>query len=723
MRNMKWSILLLMALFCCTAVDAAPAKPGLKRIITLADGTSVEACLVGDEHGHYWLGTDGQAYRKLSDAGYFIAIDRQNANKKAKVRRQKANVKRMRRLPHRGMTISDEGYFGKKKGLIILVNFSSTSFATENNNALYQRIANEENFNEGDFKGSMHDYFLAQSLGQFELDFDVVGPVTVSHNYSYYGQNDSDDNDMRPGTMVTEAVNKAKSLVTDWTQYDWNGDGEIDQVYLVYAGYGEADTEGMENTIWPHAWTLTDCADYFGGNGPVSVGNGLYVDTYACGPELDGYTGEVAGLGTMCHEFSHCLGYPDYYDTDYSGGQGMSDWDLMDHGCYNGDSYQPAGYTSHERWVVGWLTPTELNSENLTVTNMKALQEGGESYIIFNKGNQNEYFLLENRQLTGWDASLPAPGLLILHVDYDEYSWENNTPNDDPEHQRMTWIPADNKYQYETFKGVKYYSWEGQMTDPFPYGKKNAFNKATSPAAKFYNKNSDGTYFMDSSIESITQNIDGTIAFEFKAAYEEGGQVTPPIEGALFYESFDQCSGTGGNDGGWSGQVASAEFQPDNVGWIAADDKAYGGAECAKFGSSKVNGAATTPVFTINGQGKLTFRAGAWNANNDDTTLKLSVSNGTVSPATVTMEKGEFTDFEATITATGNVSLTFESPKGRFFLDEVLITDPNVTAIETISQLPVLDRRIYFIDGRYAGNDISKLGRGLYIINGKKVVK
>ena len=227
----------------------------------------------------------------------------------------------------------------------------------------------------------------------------------------------------------------------------------------------------------------------------------------------------------MCHEFSHCLGYPDFYDIDYSGGQGMFNWDLMAAGSYNGDGYLPAGYTSYERWVAGWKTPIEL-THTQRVTEMKALQDGGDTYIIYNKGNKNEYFLLENRQKTGWDGDLPSAGLLILHVDYDATAWENNQPNDDPSHQRMTWIPADNEYQYTTYEGTKYYSTSGAANDPFPYGNVNAFGKNTTPAAKLYNKNSDGTYYLDSSVEEITQNAGGTVSFLFKG---ETNVKTPTI--------------------------------------------------------------------------------------------------------------------------------------------------------------------------------------------------
>lgn len=523
-----FSISCLIALFVCvTSAMAVPAKRGLTKELTLTDGTRVTATLVGDEHGHFWLAADGTAYQAVDGADVYASVDRQQVIQKANAKRAASNARRMRRMaPRRVGEVG--GITGQKKGLIILVNFSDESFQSSNNNALYQRIANEANFSYGDFKGSMRDYFYAQSEGQFELTFDVVGPVSVSKIQSYYGANDSDGNDKYPATMVIEALKKADSQV-NYADYDWDGDGEVEQVYVVYAGKGEADG-GASTTIWPHEWELSSAATYGDGAGAQTL-DGVRINTYACGGELNGSTGAVAGIGTMCHEFSHCLGYPDFYDTDYSGGQGMGYWDLMDSGSYNDDGYQPAGYTSYERWVAGWKTPTELTSTT-QIDNMKALQTAGSNtYIIYNSGNSNEYYLLENRQQTGWDQSLPGEGLLILHVDYSASAWSSNTPNDDPSHQRMTWIAADNKYQYTTYQGTKYYTVEGMANDPFPYGSVKAFNATTTPAAKFYNKTADGTYYLDSSVENITQNADGTVSFKFRAASNIATPVFSPKAG------------------------------------------------------------------------------------------------------------------------------------------------------------------------------------------------
>ena len=374
---MKKIFLTLALTVVALAVSAIPAKPGIIRTLTLSDGTTVKAQLVGDEHGHYWLTQDGRAYQQQEGTAYFSEVSLSSVTTKAQARRSQSNARRTKRLAPR--RVGEVGAItGKKKGIIILVNFSNVAFQEANTNALYQRIANEKNFSYGDFKGSMYDYFYAQSEGQFELTFDVVGPVKVSQTQSYYGANDSQGNDKYPAKMVIEALKLVDDDV-NFADYDWDGDGEVDQVYVIYAGKGEADG-GASTTIWPHEWELSSAASYGDGSGAQTL-DGVRINTYACGGELNGQTGEINGIGTMCHEFSHCLGYPDFYDTDYSGGQGMFEWDLMDSGSYNGDGYQPAGYTSYERWVAGWKEPIELTTTT-QVSNLKSLQEGGSAYIF-----------------------------------------------------------------------------------------------------------------------------------------------------------------------------------------------------------------------------------------------------------------------------------------------------------------------------------------------------
>ena len=266
--------LLLSLLLATTTIGmmAVPAKRGVWKTIQLSDGTEARVTLVGDEFGHYWKAEDGQTYKQVPGTEIYAAVNEQTVTEKARVRRAKINAKRLVKREFGKPT----HYEGSKKALIILVNFSDVKFQTANNNALFQRIANEVNFSEGNFRGSMADYFNAQSRGKFLLSFDVVGPVTVSKKASYYGENSDDENeeDLHPGEMICEAVQLAKSQVSNWKQYDWDNDGYVDQVYIVYAGKGEADG-GDENTIWPHAFDLYTAHNYGDGDGPVQVATNL----------------------------------------------------------------------------------------------------------------------------------------------------------------------------------------------------------------------------------------------------------------------------------------------------------------------------------------------------------------------------------------------------------------------------------------------------------------
>ena len=775
---MKKFILTILLTVTAMTMMAVPAKRGVWKTLKLQDGTEVRAQLVGDEFGACWRGVDGKNYVKSGDSFVILNSEiakRSNARKemalKSRAKRLKANVTRRAAGNRSALT-------GDKKGLIILVNFKNTKFQTSDaeTQALYNNVANTQGYSDDNgFSGSVADYFKDQSRGVFNLTFDVVGPVTVSRNAAYYGENDAQTKqDKRPAEMVIEAVNLAKSKVNNWQQYDWDNDGEVDQVMIIYAGEGEA-SGGAEATIWPHEYSLAAAKHYGEGTGPVTVDNNLEVNTYAVANEgmveqsLFGESFTYMGIGTICHEFSHCLGLMDMYDTAYGGNFGMDAWSLMDQGSYNNNGFTPANYTSFEKQQIGWITPKELTTAT-TVTALQALADADDFYRITNKGNENEYYLLENRQQKGWDQYVPSSGLLVLHVDYDDEIWAwnlANTNNSDAsegvlnDHQRCTIFHADGKEKsaelyaklsdlvkayeneqdddkadaiYEEYEKVSGELDKDLQNDVFPIGSTELSN-TTTPRAFTYNANSDGRKLMNIKISEITQNADGTIAFNFapdNSGTEEGDNteysniddpVTPPsVEGALFYESFDQCDGTGGNDGTFSGNVGTAsKFKTDNSGWIANGNKYYGCDRCAKFGTSSVKGEVTSPSFAVDGTGTMTFMAAPFGT--DGTTLNLSVSNGTISPATVTMKAGEFTNFTATITATGNVKVTF-TPAKRLFLDEVLVVDPNATGIQTVSSYKgMTTTRIYTLDGRYVGTDPNQLPRGLYVVNGKKIVK
>ena len=708
---MKKILFTCMMLAASATAMAVPAKRGIVRTICLADGTEIKVELRGDEYGHFWQAEDGTRYVEDTADNIYKAANMQELKQLTSAKRSKASGIRNRRLRKLSQNATKAPiYTGTKKGLLILAQFSDKIFKSSNNLALYKQIVNGENYSDASlgFRGSVRDYFRDQSEGLFDFDIDVVGPVTLANSYSYYGANNYWGDDMRPEEMIKEACELAdKNFDIDFTRYDWDGDGEVDQVFVVYAGHGEASYND-KNTVWPHAWYLKD------GAGIDVFIDGVRINSYACGSEL-GSDESLDGIGTICHEFSHCFGLPDLYDTCESGtNYGMMSWSLMDYGSYNDDGFTPPSYTSYEKMAVGWKQPLEL-TEDTEVTKLKPYSEGGDAYVLYNNGNRNEYILLENRQLTGWDSGLYGNGLLAIHVDYDSSIWEWNEVNctngsTGNTHQRCTVIPADGNYT------TGYYN---IANDAFPYSTATSITSSTKYAT-LYNQNTDGSYSIGMDVTDITQNTDGTISFNVSKNDNGGNENVNPSE-YIFYESFDKCNGTGGNDDRWSGSIASSNFKPDNTDWTSS--KSYGANKCAKFGNSNTMGITTTPSFTINGETKFTFMAAPW--DKDNTGLELSVSgNATISPSTFTMTAHKWTTFTATINGQGNIKVKF-TPYGRIFLDEVKAYSPttSITDIEHNISEKNADRRIYSIDGRYAGNDINSLANGVYIINGKKFVK
>ncbi len=472
---------------------AVPAKR-VTRTITLSDGSCVTVTLTGDENQHYYCDAQGTRY-ELQDDGRYVALTAAQATTRAmraNMRATDSDIRRKASLQRRTDALT-----GEKRGLVILANFQDkqmTLTQSEFNDAF-----NKTGYSENGSIGSVRDYFMAQSYNQLVINFDVVGPVQLQKEMSYYGKNDAYGNDLRPAEMVIEAIKAVDSQV-DFADYDWDGDGLVDQVYVIYAGYGEAQGASA-NTVWPHEWDLYSAQQYGDGSGPQTM-DGVFVNTYACSNELYGTSGKTMdGIGTACHEFSHCLGLPDLYDTGGGNNYGMGFWDLMCAGNYNGNGYVPAGYSSYERMAAGWLKPVEIK-DYTQVSALAALNEKAEAYIIYNQANRNEYYLLENRQLTEWDSQLAAAGMLVLHVDYDENAWLNNTVNNTASRQRMTIIPADGMCSENTEK-----------RDTWPQANSTELTNKSYPAAKLYNANADGTKFLNMPIRNITRNADGTIAF------------------------------------------------------------------------------------------------------------------------------------------------------------------------------------------------------------------
>lgn len=326
-------------------------------------------------------------------------------------------------------------------GLVILVNFADQAFeATQaemdsmhngyNYSRDYSYQYNRETYNIH-AEGSARQYFYDASFGQYNPQFDVVGPVTVSQKYSYYGANDYNGNDKHAEQMVYEACLLVDSLYPeiDFSTYDNDGDGEMDYVYVVYAGYGEADG-GARNTIWPHSYWIT----YAGYNLTI---DGVKIDKYACGNEKSATSKQHDGIGTFVHEFGHVLGLPDFYGTTNSAThRTLGDWDVMDYGPYNNDGNSPPTYSAYERFFFGWLTPTLIKDtalltlHNLYTTNEAFLITTTDQHnLIGNDPNPTTFYLLENRQPNRWDDYLAGHGMMLTKVQYDYDNWYYNRVN------------------------------------------------------------------------------------------------------------------------------------------------------------------------------------------------------------------------------------------------------------------------------------------------------
>ncbi|MCI6196971.1 MAG: M6 family metalloprotease domain-containing protein [Prevotella sp.] len=354
--------------------------------------------------------------------------------------------------------------------------------------------------------GSLHQYFLDQSNGIFDVDFDVRGPFTTKKNRAYYGK-DVNGNDQHADSLVIEGCLALDGEV-DFNDYDWDGDGIVDQIIVIYAGNGQNDPSAPDRneTVWPHQWALSQYKPW-----KAHKQDGVIIDTYCV--INDEIRGASDGFGTVAHEYSHCLGLPDFYQTGGSvhSKDNFGTYDLMHRGCYNGDSWCPANYTAFEKYSLGWYKPLTL-TEAITISGLKPMSDGGEAYQIDNDGNANEFYLLENRTNSGWDTHIPGSGLVITHYDYNETAWYNNTVNNTASHQRAVIIPAcNNNTTTSQF--------------PFPYVAKNlngteeilndCLTNDSKPAASVFNKNTDNTYFMNKPLTNIRRDNEGLISFDF----------------------------------------------------------------------------------------------------------------------------------------------------------------------------------------------------------------
>ena len=374
-----------------------------------------------------------------------------------------------------------------KHGLVILAEFKDVKFKHTKED--FERLLTEEGYSVNGATGSAKEYFDAQFKGHMEFDFHVSGIVTLPKDRSHYGQNDSDGNDQAPAEMVADACRLADSQV-DFSLYDDDKDGDVDNVFIFFAGQDEAEG-ASEECLWSHAWYIRS------GAGIRLELDNTVIDRYACSSELtiafdsNGKIHEfINGIGTFCHEYSHTLGLPDFYDTNYeeTGGVAAGFWtktSIMDGGNYNNMGNTPPYYNALERMIAGISEP-EILEKTGTYT-LSPVNENNESYMLLTD-NEEEFFLFECRDDKGWDRYIGGSGMLAYHIDISDGGYEiwmqKNEVNTDPSRQHADLIEAD--------------------------GRTDSFNTMDSYVS--HRQNISGIFFPYGSITSIDAGSDNTIS-------------------------------------------------------------------------------------------------------------------------------------------------------------------------------------------------------------------
>lgn len=483
------SILLICGL-ACTA-NAVPAYPGW---ITYpqADGSTIELQQLGDEFAHVLINRDGEQVR-LNEAGMYEVVGATPSMMQLRARRaasQRVQARKVRK--EFGVTPNLA-----PRGVVIMVNYQDQTFETEHTRDIIDSLCNavdcKVNSHRGTYYPSAAQYFADQSDGAYRPIFDVYGPYTLSRKTSYYGENDDtkDANDKRAVNMLIEACKLADEAGVDFTPYDSDEDGKIDFVYVLYAGKGEANGGGA-STVWPHSWSVDEqleFEEYYAEHPEEFVEeykaefvpyltqeytlddcfvDGKQINTYACSNELSGSS--LDGIGTLCHEFGHVMGLPDFYDiyygTNSTEGLTPGKWDVMDQGSYNKSGHCPPNYSAWEKYFFGWHTPVSVGSEGQDLTMVANGQTGYQAYQLYSGDdliavndslpNDEVCYYLENRQQQGWDAGVPGHGMIIWQIRYSKTAWKNNEPNTEDYQPRYTLLPAHED------------AYVGTSADPYP---------------------------------------------------------------------------------------------------------------------------------------------------------------------------------------------------------------------------------------------------------------
>lgn len=462
---MKKIILGIAALGAASMTWAAPARPGLFAY-TQPDGERIMITMTGDEYGHRIFNADGV---ELADdgTGQLVVASGVSLQREGEPRLKRKSANMPMRISagesgfNPGICPSSFPAKGEGRALVVLVEYQDKKFDCDDPYDYFSRMLNEEGFSTYGATGSARDFFIENSMGQFRPQFDVYGPLTLQYTYMHYGRNNSWGDDKAPEEMAIEACQQLDDIV-DFNDYDLDGDGFIDNVFVFYAGQGE-NSGGNTGTVWPHSADISDLRN------DIYEFDGVRLNHYACSNEtMDFGSGQRPdGIGTFVHEFSHVIGLPDLYSTVYNNAFTPGEWSTLDMGPYNNEGLTPPYYSAYERFALGWMEPEWLTAGHKT---LEAVNVSNKAYFIPTDSG-DEYYLLECRVQQGNDLYIPGEGMLIWHVDYDWQAWYDNTVNNVRNHQRVDLVEADNRQTGATRGG-----------DSFPgTGHITSFGKTTVP--------------------------------------------------------------------------------------------------------------------------------------------------------------------------------------------------------------------------------------------------
>ena len=468
---------------------SVPSYP--QKVAINVNGEDVYIQLCGDENCKYALDENGYTILPTSDGWKYAMLDEQGCVKasqyllSAKENMRSETLSFLSRtqkniIPKRSDSVfckqlSQDARLspaiGTRKALVILMQFRDTKFTKSQND--FFRLFNEREYKEEGALGSVYDYYQWASYGQLHLVSDVLGPFEAKNNMSYYGGNTGvGGNDKNPYALFSEALEYAINEI-NLSDYDADGDGFLDNIHIIYAGYGE-EAGASANAIWAHEMTFRT----------ITI-QGMKIDRYSCAPELRGNRGSgISRIGPHCHEIGHALGAMDYYDTDYETGgsyQGTGKWDIMASGSWNNDGISPADFNPYVKvYNYGWTEATSLKHDETNIIGISSKM--GNIYRV-NTSVSNDYFLLENRNNKEFHSAEPGPGLLIFHIGPNLQARAATNTINSTYPQQCYVVCASSTYTSPTAKPISY----GDINSagcPFPGTSNNTrFSDNSTPAA------------------------------------------------------------------------------------------------------------------------------------------------------------------------------------------------------------------------------------------------